>query len=57
MPAAAAPPRTYRHDPTHPVPTIGGAISSGEPLMVGGAFDQRETPAFFVTQPPYRPLA
>jgi uncharacterized protein len=57
MPAAAAPPRTYRYDPTHPVPTIGGPISSGEPLMVGGAFDQRETPAFFGTRPPYRPLA
>jgi uncharacterized protein len=56
-PAAAAPPRTYRHDPTHPVPTIGGSISSGEPIMVGGAFDQRETPAFFGARPPYRPLA
>ena len=56
-PAAAAPPRTYRHDPTHPVPTIGGPISSGEPIMVGGAFDQRETPAFFGARPPYRPLA
>jgi putative CocE/NonD family hydrolase len=56
-PAAAAPPRMYRHDPTHPVPTIGGPISSGEPLMVGGAFDQRETPAFFGARPPYRPLA
>src|SRR5919108_239148 len=56
-PAAAAPPRTYRHDPTHPVPTIGGPISSGEPIMVGGAFDQRETPAFFGARPPYGPLA
>lgn len=50
-------PLTYRADPTHPVPTIGGPISSGEPLMVGGAFDQREAPAFFGCQPPYRPLA
>ena len=49
---AAAPPRTYRYDPTHPVPTIGGPISSGEPIMVGGAFDQREAPAFFGSRPP-----
>ena len=25
--------------------------------MVGGAFDQRENPAFFGSRPPYRPLA
>jgi putative CocE/NonD family hydrolase len=30
------------HDPQHPVPTVGGAITSGAPLMEGGAFDQRE---------------
>lgn len=48
---------TYRYDPTHPVPTIGGPISSGEPMMVGGAFDQREAPAFFGSNPPYRPLS
>jgi hypothetical protein len=56
-PAATAAPRTYRYDPAQPVPTIGGPISSGEPLMVGGAFDQREAPAFFGSCPPYRPLA
>jgi len=28
-------------DPERPVPTIGGAIASGAPLMVPGAFDQR----------------
>lgn len=56
-PAAATPPYTYRYDPKHPVPTIGGPISSGEPMMVGGAFDQRETPDFFGSRPPYRPLA
>jgi hypothetical protein len=56
-PDAAAAPRTYRYDPQHPVPTIGGPISSGEPLMVGGAFDQREAPAFFGCRAPYRPLA
>jgi len=27
-------------DPVAPVPTIGGAINSGQPVMAGGAFDQ-----------------
>ncbi|MCW5643590.1 MAG: CocE/NonD family hydrolase [Rhodoferax sp.] len=27
-------------DPAAPVPTIGGAINSGQPVMAGGAFDQ-----------------
>lgn len=27
-------------DPDHPVPTIGGQVTSGEPIMRGGAFDQ-----------------
>ena len=57
IPAAMAPPLTYRYDPQQPVPTIGGPISSGEPIMVGGAFDQREAPAFFGSHPPYRSLA
>ncbi len=33
---------TFLADPDDPVPTIGGPITSGAPLMVGGAFDQRE---------------
>ena len=37
-------PLDYVSDPRHPVPTIGGAISSGEPVMRGGAYDQREGP-------------
>lgn len=44
-------------DPFHPVPTIGGAIASGAPVMVAGAFDQRETEAVFGAKPPYRSLA
>jgi putative CocE/NonD family hydrolase len=56
-PAEVAAPLTYQYDPHHPVPTIGGPISSGEPMMVGGAFDQREAPAFFGSRPPYRPLS
>jgi len=57
LPAPESEPLTYRYDPKHPVPTIGGPISSGEPMMVGGAFDQRESPDFFGSRAPYRPLA
>lgn len=46
----------WRHDPTDPVPTIGGAITSGAPIMEGGAFDQRESPQFFGCREPGRPL-
>ncbi len=31
----------YVFDPSDPVPTIGGALTSGDPVMTGGAFDQR----------------
>lgn len=37
----------YVYDPENPVPTIGGAVTSGEPVMAGGAYDQRVTPAVF----------
>ncbi|MDB5456415.1 MAG: antibiotic hydrolase, partial [Caulobacter sp.] len=47
----------YSHDPRHPVPTIGGAIASGAPVMEAGAFDQREGPGVFGCEPPYRALA
>jgi hypothetical protein len=47
----------YRFDPGDPVPTIGGAITSGAPVMEGGAYDQREGPRFFGSTPPYEPLA
>ncbi len=56
-PAKDAAPKTYVFDPDHPVPSIGGTITSGKPVMVGGAFDQREGPAFFGSREPYRPLA
>jgi putative CocE/NonD family hydrolase len=48
---------TYRYDPRDPVPSIGGTITSGAPIMVGGAFDQRERDDFFGSRAPYRPLA
>jgi uncharacterized protein len=56
-PAGDAQPLAYDHDPRHPVPSIGGTITSGEPVMVGGAFDQREEQRFFGSRPPYLPLA
>ncbi len=43
--AAAPPPgarhTTYTFDPHHPVPTIGGNISSNQGLMTNGGYDQR----------------
>ncbi len=38
---------TYDFDPRDPVPTIGGALTSGRPVFEGGAYDQREDPRFF----------
>jgi uncharacterized protein len=55
-PARGASPCVYRYDPATPVPTIGGTITSGQPIMVGGAFDQREGPRFFGCREPYRSL-
>lgn len=49
--------RGYDADPANPVPTIGGAITSGAPVMQAGAYDQREAPGLFGARAPYRPLA
>ena len=57
LPRVSAQPRVYRYDPAAPVPTIGGTITSGLPIMVGGAFDQREAPQFFGCREPYRALS
>lgn len=38
---------TFQSDPRNPIPTIGGAITSGAPVFIGGAFDQRESAEFF----------
>lgn len=56
-PDAARAWREYRHDPRNPVPTIGGAITSGRPVMEGGAYDQRESERFFGSTVPGRALA
>ncbi len=55
--ADGAAPLLLTADPRDPVPTIGGAISSGEPVMRGGAFDQRTGPLVFGARPPFGPLA
>jgi uncharacterized protein len=49
----------YQYDPNDPVPTIGGALTSGEPVMRGGAYDQRESEQVFRYRgaPGGRPLA
>lgn len=44
-------------DPQSPVPTVGGAITSGEPVMEGGVFDQVTTPETFAALPPFGPVA
>ncbi len=50
-------PANYLFDPDHPVPTVGGAISSGQPVMTAGGFDQVDSEEFFGSQIPYLPLA
>ncbi len=55
IPASAA--LSYDFDPAHPVPTIGGNLTSLEPVATGGAFNQVESPEFFGCTPPYLPLA
>jgi putative CocE/NonD family hydrolase len=52
--SAAAPPRgaaplAYQFDPTRPVPTLGGNVSSQGKLMFQGAADQRGRPDFWLT--------
>lgn len=57
MPEQAGTSRSFLSDPANPVPTIGGAITSGEPIMFAGAFDQREAEAVFAATEPGRALA
>jgi putative CocE/NonD family hydrolase len=44
---------TFRFDPAHPVPTIGGGVSN---RLNDGAYDQRERRDMPGSQPPYLPL-
>jgi putative CocE/NonD family hydrolase len=57
LPEEGGPPLSYGYDPRNPVPTIGGTVTSGKPIMDWGAYDQREEPRFFGSKPPYLPLA
>lgn len=49
--------RRFWSDPADPVPTIGGAVTSGEPIMFAGAYDQRETGSTFAGSRPDKALA
>jgi putative CocE/NonD family hydrolase len=44
MPSAADGSTSFRFDPAKPVPTIGGNISSGDGILLQGAWDQRGGP-------------
>jgi putative CocE/NonD family hydrolase len=41
LPTASAGSTSFQFDPAHPVPTIGGNISSGGGILLQGAYDQR----------------
>ena len=47
---------SYDFDPHDPVPTIGGALTSGEPIFTGGGFDQTEAAEFYGCRQPGMPL-
>jgi len=47
---------SYDFDPSNPVPTIGGALTSGEPIFTGGGFNQVESEEFFGCTQPGLPL-
>lgn len=44
-PAADAAPLSYDFDPADPVPTLGGALTSGAPVMEAGGYDQQASAA------------
>jgi putative CocE/NonD family hydrolase len=48
---------SFVFDPANPVPTIGGAIASGAPVMAAGAYDQREAEGLFAATHPGRAIA
>ena len=57
QPAVADASSAFDFDPMRPVPTIGGNISSGADLLIGGAFHQQGDPRFYGSGPPYLPLS
>ncbi len=57
QPSESAASLAYDYDPSNPVPTIGGPLTSGQPVFEGGAFDQREDERFLGVRQPGLPLA
>ena len=57
LPAANARPISFDYDPSNPVPTMGGPLTSGQPVFEGGGFDQREHERFFGCKSPGMPLS
>ena len=56
-PNADVAPFIYDFDPKNPVPTIGGSLTSGQPIFEGGGFDQREGDKFYGSKHPGLPLS
>lgn len=56
-PKADIEPFVYDYDPKNPVPTIGGSLTSGQPIFEGGGFDQRENDKFYGSKYPGLPLS
>jgi len=56
-PKADIAPFVYDFDPKNPVPTIGGSLTSGQPIFEGGGFDQREGEKFYGSKHPGLPLS
>lgn len=57
IPKPDAAPFIYDFDPNNPVPTIGGSLTSGQPIFEGGGFDQREDEKFYGSKHPGLPLS
>lgn len=57
LPPHGAAPLFWTSNPARPVPTVGGAITSMQPLLGGGGYDQRERPGMFGHAAPFLPLA
>ena len=56
-PTTSVPPSRYQFDPDHPVPTIGGNLSSGPGILEPGAYHQQERPDKYGSREPYLPLS
>jgi putative CocE/NonD family hydrolase len=57
QPPVASAPTSFQFDPKHPVPTLGGNISSSGTLMTNGALDQRCRADYWPCEGDTRPLS